>query len=68
VDDFQPPVEALAELTVDFAANVQPGQVVSMLTSPGKEELTRAIAAAAYKRGAKFVDPWYFDRPLARRA
>jgi aminopeptidase len=67
VDDFQPPIADLAELTVGFAANVQPDQVVSILTEPGKEELTRAIADAAYRRGARFVDPWYFD-PLVKRA
>jgi aminopeptidase len=67
VDDFHPPVAALAELAVDYAANVQPDQVVAILTAPGKEELTRAIADAAYRRGARFVDPWYFD-PLVKRA
>jgi aminopeptidase len=67
VDDFHPPVAALAALTVDFAANVQPDQVVAILTAPGKEELTRAIADAAYRRGARFVDPWSFD-PLVKRA
>lgn len=42
-------------------ANVQPGQVVGVSSSPGKEELTRAIADAAYRRGAKYVDVVYFD-------
>ena len=30
-------------------------------SSPGKEELTRAIADAAYRHGAKYVDVAYFD-------
>jgi len=40
---------------------VQPGQVVGISSSPGKEELTRAIAEAAYRHGAKYVDVVYFD-------
>ena len=38
-------------------------------TSPaalGKEELTRAITASAYRRGAKFVDVVYWDPHLKR--
>ena len=40
---------------------MQPGQVVGVSSAPGKEELTRAIADAAYRRGAKYVDVVYFD-------
>ena len=54
-------VERLAELAVDGGANVQPGQIVSVGTEPGKELLARAIAVAAYRRGAKFVDVSSFD-------
>jgi aminopeptidase len=57
----------LAELAVDFGANVQPGQIVSLSGSPGKEYLVRAIAEQAYKRGAKFVDVSWFD-PWVKRA
>jgi aminopeptidase len=60
-------IERLAELIVDVGANVQPGQLVDLATDIGKEELTRAIAAAAYRRGAKFVDPVYFD-PYVKHA
>ncbi len=38
-----------------------------MLSEPGKEEITRAVAEAAYRRGARFVDVWSFD-PLVKRA
>jgi aminopeptidase len=55
-------VERLAELAVDGGANVQPGQIVAVGTEPGKEALSRAIAVAAYKRGAKFVDVSTFDQ------
>ncbi|HEY3184426.1 MAG TPA: aminopeptidase [Gaiellaceae bacterium] len=57
---------ALAALAV-HGANVQPGQVVGLGAYLGQEELVRAIAAAAYERGALFVDVWYFD-PLVKRA
>jgi leucyl aminopeptidase (aminopeptidase T) len=50
-------LEALAELAVRFGANVQPGQIVAVGSEPGKEPLARAVAEAAYRRGAKFVDP-----------
>jgi aminopeptidase len=67
VGTYSPPLEAYADLIVGFAANVQPGQVVSIQTEPGKETLTRLVAAEAYKRGARFVDVWSFD-PFVKRA
>ena len=57
---------ALAELTVRFGANLQPGQIMGISSQPGKEELTRAIADAAYAHGAKFVDLFVFDYHLKR--
>jgi len=54
-------LQKLAELAVGFGANVQPGQIVAIGAEPGKEALARALAAAAYKAGAKFVDVAYFD-------
>ena len=59
-------INALAELIVRFGANVQPGQVVALGSEPGKEPLTRAVAQAAYKAGAKFVDLSVFDIHLKR--
>ena len=56
-----------AELAVDFGANVQPGQIVSISGAPGKEYLVRAIAEQAYRSGAKFVDVSWFD-PWVKRA
>jgi len=56
-----------AELAVDFGANLQPGQVVSLSGAPGKEDLVRAIAKRAYQKGAKFVDLAWFD-PWIKRA
>lgn len=57
---------ALAELAV-HGVNVQPGQVVAVGAEIGQEELVRAIASAAYDRGAQFVDVLYFD-PWVKRA
>ena len=59
-------LERFAELIVRFGANVQPGQVVALGTEPGKEELTRAIAAEAYRAGATFVDVASFDLHVKR--
>lgn len=59
-------VQRLAELIVRFGANVQPGQVVAVGAEPGKEPLARAVAAAAYAAGAKFVDVAYFDLHVKR--
>jgi aminopeptidase len=56
----------MAELIVRQGANVQPGQIVAITSEPGKEPLTRELAAAAYRAGAKFVDVWYFDLHVKR--
>ena len=56
----------LAELIVGVGANVQPGQVVLVDCEPGREAATRAIAAACYRAGARFVDVNYFD-PWTKR-
>jgi aminopeptidase len=56
-----------ADLIVGFGANVQPGQIVEVRADLEKRALVHEIAAAAYRRGAKFVDANWFD-PLVRRA
>ncbi len=65
-DTTQARIHALADLIVRFGANVQPGQIVAIGSEPGKEPLARAIAEAAYKAGAKFVDLSVFDIHLKR--
>jgi aminopeptidase len=60
-------LERLADLAVGFGANVQPDQIVAVGCEPGKEYLVRAIAASAYRHGAKFVDVGWFD-PHVKRA
>ena len=66
VSPFAPPLERFADLIVRFGANVQPGQIVAIGSEPGKEALTRAVADAAYRHGAKFVDVQYFDLHVKR--
>src|ERR1700756_2705047 len=61
------PLARFADLTVEFGANVQPGQIVSVSGAPGKEYLVRAIADKAYRRGARFVDVAWFD-PWVKRS
>jgi aminopeptidase len=56
-----------ARLIVEVGANVQPGQIVWVVAEPSAAPLVEAVAAAAYDRGALFVDPWYFD-PYVKRA
>ncbi len=58
--------ERLADVAVSVGANVQPGQILTVSADIGQEELVRAIAACAYRRGAQFVDASYFD-PLLKR-
>lgn len=60
-------LERFADLIVGFGANVQTDQIVSVSCEPGKEPLVRAIAASAYRHGARFVDVSWFD-PWVKRA
>ncbi|MEJ7796948.1 MAG: aminopeptidase [Solirubrobacteraceae bacterium] len=61
-----PTLQRFAELVVRFAANVQRGQIVAIGSEPGKLDVTRAIAAAAYRAGAKYVDVSQFDLHVKR--
>ena len=64
--DYSDLTRRLADLIVQFGANVQPGQIVGVTSYVGKEALTREIARSAYGRGAKFVDVWYSDQWIKR--
>jgi aminopeptidase len=55
-----------ADLVVGFGANLQPDQIVAIGCEPGKEYLVRALAASAYRHGAKFVDVAWFDPHVKR--
>jgi aminopeptidase len=65
VPDVETWMDRLAELAV-WGANVQPGQIVGVSSAIGKEELTRRVARAAYRHGAKYVDVLYWDQWLKR--
>ncbi|MCW2928638.1 MAG: peptidase aminopeptidase [Thermoleophilia bacterium] len=64
--DIDATIERLAELVVVHAANVQRGQTVAIGSELGKEQLTRAVAAAAYRAGAGYVDVSYADPHVTR--
>jgi aminopeptidase len=57
--------QRIAELAV-HGANVQEGQSVLVNCELGHAPLARAVAAAAYDRGALFVDVFYFDPHVKR--
>jgi aminopeptidase len=63
----QQSLERLAALAVGFASNVQPGQILSIEAETGMEPIVRAVADEAYRRGARFVEPVYYD-PYVKRA
>ena len=59
-------LERYAELAVQVGANVQPGQVVDVLARVEHAPVVRAIARAAYRAGARFVDVQYSDQHVRR--
>ena len=67
VRDHSSDVDRLAELLVGFGANLQPGQILGVTAYLGMEDAARAVARAAYKRGAKYVDVFWWDQ-LVKRA
>ena len=60
-------LDAYADLVVRVGANLQPGQTLFVNAAPEHVDLARAIARAAYRAGAAFVDVRYVD-PHVRRA
>ena len=67
VRDHSEDVDRLADLLVGFGANLQPGQILGVTAYLGMEDAARAVARAAYKRGAKYVDVFWWDQ-LVKRA
>jgi aminopeptidase len=60
-------LEEYAELTVRVGANIQPGQLVDVIANIEHVDAARAVARAAYRAGASYVDLRYSD-PHVRRA
>ena len=59
-------LERLADLLVGFGANIQPGQILGVTAYLGMEEAARAVARSAYKRGARYVDVFWWDHLVKR--
>jgi aminopeptidase len=59
-------LEQLAEVGVVVGANVQPDQVVQILTDVAHLDMARAVADAAYRHGARFVEFELRDAVLQR--
>jgi aminopeptidase len=59
-------LERYARLAVEVGANLQPGQLLFVQAHPEQAELARAIAACAYRAGARFVDVSYGDQRVRR--
>lgn len=57
-----------AELAVRVGANVQAGQEVVVMARVEHAPVARAIAAEAYRAGARYVHPWYTDAHFRRAA
>jgi aminopeptidase len=66
VRDRSRDVERLADLLVGFGANIQPGQILGVTAYLGMEEAARAVARTAYKRGARYVDVFWWDHLVKR--
>ena len=45
---------------------MQPGQVVGVTADIAAAPFVRAVARSAYERGARYVDPYYFDGVVKR--
>jgi len=66
VRDRSHDIKRLADLLVGFGANLQPGQILGVTAYLGMEEAARAVARAAYERGAKYVDVFWWDHLVKR--
>src|SRR5258708_15791131 len=55
-----------AELAVRVGANVQPGQLVDVIARVEHATVARAVARAAYRAGAAYVDVYYSDQHIRR--
>jgi aminopeptidase len=60
-------LDSYADLILDIAAPVIPDDLVLVNAELEHAPLARALADAAYARGARYADIWYFD-PHAKRS
>jgi aminopeptidase len=66
VRDHSSDVDRLADLLVGFGANLQPGQILGVTAYLGMEDAARAVARGGYKRGARYVDVFWWDQLIKR--
>jgi aminopeptidase len=59
-------LERYADLAVRVGANVQEGQIVFLIVLVEHAPLARAMARAAYRAGARFVDVRYVDNHVRK--
>jgi aminopeptidase len=59
-------LDRYAELAVRVGANVQPGQWVDLIAAVEHAPVARAVARAAYRAGASYVDVRYSDQHVRR--
>jgi aminopeptidase len=59
-------LDRYAALLVEVAIDLREGQVVDIDAYPEHAPLVRAVARAAYERGASWVDVWYRDAYVRR--
>ncbi len=59
-------VESYARLAVEVGLNLQPGQVLGVNALLEHAEFARAVAVAAYRAGASYVDVFYSDQHVRR--
>jgi aminopeptidase len=59
-------IDRYADLIVQIGANVQPGQLVEVIARIEHAHVARAVARAAYRAGATYVDVGYSDQHVRR--
>ncbi len=59
-------LERYAELAVRVGSNVEPGQIVFVLSEIAHTPLARALARASYAAGARYVDLTYRDQHVRK--
>ncbi len=63
---YENQLRKLAELSVRFGVNLQPGQEVLLTAPTGALDLVRLVAVEAYKAGANAVIPFFSDDMMTR--
>ncbi|MDF2549277.1 MAG: thermophilic metalloprotease family protein [Chlamydiales bacterium] len=63
---FQKHLDRYAHLLVSYALNIQPGQILTIVTSPLQTELARLITRHAYAKQAKHVEVIFKDPHLEK--